>query len=178
MFINSLNFLRGKFLVHNSMYSYICNILLLEKVKLGVILTYKSKDIMKKLLFIAAFASLAFSSCTKENDIVVAERSAVSNNSTSTTNTESVVKHESKMITVQVTSGEGSSVKIASVAAAEFDNTYTKTYALTGNTVSVEVFSEIPSLKSIAIFVDGEMMTMRSASCASNDYTLTYEIGQ
>ncbi|MGZ5244972.1 MAG: hypothetical protein ACXWEY_03985 [Bacteroidia bacterium] len=128
---------------------------------------------MKKLLFLAAFASLAFSSCTKENDIVISD-----NNIGGNTVKESVVKKEAKTVKIQATSGEGSSIEISTIGTAAFDETYTKTYTLTGNTISVKLYSEMPSLKSIAIYVDGEMVTMRSASCASSNYELSYEIGQ
>ncbi len=127
---------------------------------------------MKRLIILAAFASLAFSSCTKENEIVV----SADNTPNKVVVKDTEIKKEGKIVTVKVTSGEASQVEITSVAKADFDETYTKTYTLTGKTVSVKLYSEMPSMKSIAIYVDGTLETMRSATCASSDYELTYEL--
>ena len=118
---------------------------------------YKVKTPMKQLLVILCLAPMVFS-CTKE---VATE-----------------APKPKMMITVEVTSQDPSFVTIPAVGSESFQGSYKKTFPAPGHVVSVNIHSDEPSLKTITIYVNGEVVAQRSGTCEVTDYNLTYDLNQ
>ena len=138
---------------------------------------------MKQLLTIALLVSLAFSSCTKEDEIVVSDNTttnvtpnAVTGNTNNNNNSNNNNNTSKKQVTVEVTSDNNAFVEIQSVGSTSFTDTYRKTFSPTQKMIVVKVTSDVLSTKSIAIYVGDELVALRRASCAGNEYELTYEL--
>jgi len=132
---------------------------------------------MKQLITLALFVSLAFSSCTKEDDIVVSGNTTTNvTQNTIVANNNNTDNSSKKLVTVEVTSDNNAFIEIPGVVSTSFADTYSKTFTPTEKTIVVKLTSDILSTKSIAIYVGDELVALRRASCAGNEYELTYEL--
>ena len=134
---------------------------------------------MKKLLTFSLLFSLAFASCSKENDIVVAPNA--NNQTVNSVSPEKETEKEDpsqakKTVTIEVSSDNFATVEIPAVHTSNFDGTYRYTFTPTDKNIIVKITSEVLSTKSIAIYVGNERVTYRRANCAGNEYELSYEL--